>query len=213
MRFVDFHTTQASAGARVSYLHSPTKQEGDILHQKDRQLLLNYDSVMESWRPEREPRSVLEIGVYWGGSLCMWRMLWAQARVVGIDIDLGNLSDSARRFFRETDITCDQLEMPSPAVGRYGTFDVIVDDGAHGANAVLSAFNLCWPMVNPGGVYLIEDWHLPAFEPARTAGEVSLSVIGTDHGEHFCDGAFPSESADRVEVRRRLIAVFKRGIS
>jgi hypothetical protein len=212
MRFIDFFTSQAGQAGdqpvRVSYLHSPSQSPGDVLHQKDRQLLSNYDDVMASWR--RTPESVLEIGVYWGGSLCMWRMLWEQARVVGVDITLGNVVEPAWRFFRAAGVTCDLLAMPSVEVARYGMFDMIVDDGAHGAESVLSTFKLCWPMVNPGGVYLIEDWHLEAFEPVRTAGTVAASVIGTDHGEHFCDGAFPLDSAERVEVRRRLIAIYKR---
>ena len=38
-------------------------------------------------------------------------------------------------------------------------FDMIVDDGGHHANQMISSLELLWPLINPGGFYVVEDIH------------------------------------------------------
>jgi len=193
-------------GSRLSYLHTASRQQGDIVHQKDRQTLVNYEGVLGS----REPQRILEIGIYSGGSLAMWRDLWPTSEILGIDITLGHMNREAVEHLDRVGVHRQILPMPNMSARSLGEFDLIIDDGAHGANSVLESFAICWPMLRRGGVYIVEDWHLAAFDPVRIAGTLGRQVIGTDHGEHFCDGPFPEDSAESVDVRRRLIAVYKR---
>ena len=38
-----------------------------------------------------------------------------------------------------------------------GKFDVIIDDGGHRNEMILTSFKYLWPTVNPGGLYFMED--------------------------------------------------------
>jgi cephalosporin hydroxylase len=38
-----------------------------------------------------------------------------------------------------------------------GGFDVVIDDGSHADEDILVAFEHLWPLVQPGGFYVIED--------------------------------------------------------
>lgn len=200
-------TVTVDASTRLSYLHAASRQPGDLVHQKDRQTLLGYAEVLAG---QPAPESVLEIGIYSGGSLALWKALWPSAIVVGVDVTLEHVDGVAAAYLRSAGVACHVLRMPNAEAARLGTFDLIIDDGAHGATSVLGSFAVCWPMLNPGGLYVVEDWHLAAFDPVRIAGTLSQKVIGVDHGEHFCDGPFPTDSAERVVILRRLVAVFKR---
>lgn len=194
-------------GSRLSYLHAAGRRAGDIVHQKDRQTLVAYEQVLAG-RPA--PSRVLEIGIYSGGSLAMWHEEWPAAEIVGLDITTDHINPEAAAHLRGAGVAVHVLPMPNPQATGLGSFDLIIDDGAHGAGSVIDSFAICWPMLRPGGVYVVEDWHLAAFDPVQIAGTLGRMVIGTDHGEHFCDGPFPADSAERVDVRRRLIAVYKR---
>jgi len=192
-------------GEWIAYGKSPECHPGDIPHQKDRQTLHAYEQVFSGW----SPRAVLEVGVCDGGSLLIWRALWPAARVVGVDCRVP--PDRAMAAFVGLHVEFIHREMPAqldlPAAG----FDLVIDDGAHGYTSVASNFEICWPLVAPGGRYVVEDWHLPEFDPGRIGGLLAETVIGADDGAHFCDGDFPPNSALRVEVYRRMIVVYKRG--
>jgi hypothetical protein len=194
-------------GQRLVYCKHGARAPGDLLHQKDRQMLVAYQSVLGRRSP---PRSVMEIGICEGGSLAMWRTMWPKSRIVGVDMTFEHIAEGTRSWLAAQNVETHLFKMPSLEARQLGVFDLLIDDGGHGADTVLSTFQVCWTMVAPGGVYIVEDWHLKEFDPARVASELGLLVIGQDNGEHWCDGEFPPESALRVEIYRRLIAVFKR---
>jgi 23S rRNA U2552 (ribose-2'-O)-methylase RlmE/FtsJ len=103
--------------------------------------------------------TLLEIGVSHGGSLEMWRhYLGRRATIVGIDISprvaelaspgidvlVGDQSDES--FLEEL-------------VQRYGSFDVIIDDGSHFPEHQKASIEYLWPHLNDGGIYVVEDLH------------------------------------------------------
>jgi hypothetical protein len=115
------------------------------------------------FRPMKSRRlNVLEIGV--GGyssstvgatSLRMWKAYFPKSKIVGIDLyDKSSLSE------RRIDIRqCDQTD--SAALTRlsaeYGGFDIIIDDGSHLNEHVITTFQFLFPLLRPNGVYAVED--------------------------------------------------------
>lgn len=103
--------------------------------------------------------TVLEIGVYSGGSLAMWRDYFgAGARIVGVDIEPSCKSyesedvrifigDQADRGFWE------RLRQEVPKV------DIVIDDGGHLPEQQMVSMEELLPHLAPGGVYLCEDIH------------------------------------------------------
>lgn len=100
--------------------------------------------------------NLLEIGVAFGGSLWMWKEYFPKAAIYGLDID-----EECRRHEGEGVIimTGDQT---SPAdlkeiSDRAGGFDIVIDDGGHEMNQQKTAFDTLFPLLNDGGVYIVED--------------------------------------------------------
>ena len=102
---------------------------------------------------------ILEIGVFQGGSLQMWKNYFGdKARIYGIDIDprckeleeehvkifIGSQSD--RKFLREI------KELIPP-------IDILIDDGGHGMIQQIVSYEELFDHVKDNGVYLCEDLH------------------------------------------------------
>ena len=105
------------------------------------------------------PVTVVEVGIYSGGSLPMWRHYFGQGcRVHGVDIQeeckvyedsqttihIGDQAD--RGFWR-------RFRESVPSV------DVLIDDGGHQAEQQMVTLEEMLPHLRPGGVYLCEDVH------------------------------------------------------
>lgn len=102
----------------------------------------------------RRARAVLEIGVYRGASLRMWRDYFPHADIVGLDIEPVVVDDGDR-------ISIVVGEQADPAMltqlrGR-GPYDLVVDDGSHRGDDIVATFHGLFEAVRPGGYYVIED--------------------------------------------------------
>lgn len=95
---------------------------------------------------------VVELGVENGESLKMWQALFPLGDITGVDIT------SAAKWPRGTKkVVCRQDDPTLP--GKLGgQFNLIVDDASHNGIDTRKSFDLLWPMVAPGGFYVIEDW-------------------------------------------------------
>jgi hypothetical protein len=104
---------------------------------------------------------VVEIGVgnigssASGGSLTIWRDYMIRSIVVGIDIEPKVIDFGRRVHFAQADqANCADLQR---VVDIHGPPDVVIDDGSHIADHVLASFSFLWPLLSPGGLYIIED--------------------------------------------------------
>jgi hypothetical protein len=117
--------------------------------------LIRYDHVFGAAR--HKVKRMVEIGVQSNASIGMWRDYFPNAEIVGIDID-----PECERF--ESDrikiIIGDQTDrafLETFARENFGTIDIIVDDGLHTQNAILTSFSSLYPALNTNGIYAIED--------------------------------------------------------
>ena len=105
------------------------------------------------------PVRFLEIGVFRGGSLQMWRKYFGENAIIyGIDSDsecakLNGLSAQVRIGSQ------DDPEFLRQVVDEMGGIDVILDDGSHQAKHQIKSFKYLFPRMNRGGVYMVEDLH------------------------------------------------------
>lgn len=170
---------------------------GQMTHQKDPQIVAAYDDFFRRAYPSFSPRRILEIGVCRGGSLAIWREWFKNViDIVGVDNDLGQVRPWTLDHYKEDGrIQVHHLTMPNPEIRKFGMFDLIIDDGGHGPKAVFPTFDLCWSMLNPGGIYLVEDWHQDFLEPKVQITHFVEKMIG-----HW------PEPMPRPEVPYRLTA-------
>lgn len=104
----------------------------------------------------------LEIGVGGGESIRTWLDYFSKARIYGVDIvrDTNIFNVPGKPYDRYTFVHGQQeseVFWKCFLADQGEGWDVIVDDGSHMADGVITSFNMLWPVVKSGGLYCIED--------------------------------------------------------
>ena len=120
-----------------------------------------------------KPKRVLEIGVQGGGSLKIWKDMFPEAEIVGVDIDEGCKRNEEDRI---KVIIGDQTDVKF--LETLGMFDIIIDDGGHKMTQQQVSLNtLLLNQLNEGGVYVIEDLHTSYWEQFLDIRRTTISVL------------------------------------
>jgi hypothetical protein len=105
--------------------------------------------------------NVLEIGIYSGGSLEMWRSYFGdKTHVYGVDIEEACKqyeSDNVSIFIGDQ---ADRVFWKTVSRSIEG-IDILIDDGGHTSEQQQITLEEMLPRLRPGGVYLCEDVHGP----------------------------------------------------
>jgi hypothetical protein len=114
----------------------------------------------EHFEPVREEiKKVLEIGVYKGESLQMWRDYFPNLKVaLGWDINYYPPNSFGPKIVTAI-VNQERLGHVKYALETLQRFDVIIDDGSHTMLAQQSTLGYLWPLLKPGGTFIIEDLH------------------------------------------------------
>lgn len=107
---------------------------------------------------------ILELGVFNGASLAVWRRYFKNAVIVGLDVDplpekLAPLVSAGQLYFVQGDQSNhDVLDRAIKLTGGSG-FDIIIDDASHiGALSKASFDYLFLNGLKPNGYYFVEDY-------------------------------------------------------
>jgi hypothetical protein len=120
--------------------------------------------------PTSPVRHMFEIGLWDGGSAVLWALTLMPEVVIGIDLSQRGDSPYFTRVLSERGLTdriktywgVDQsdtarlLELVTAHAG--GELDLVVDDGSHLYGPTKASFEALFPVVRPGGWYIVEDW-------------------------------------------------------
>jgi len=100
---------------------------------------------------------LVEIGVHKGSSTRMWAEYFWRAHVTGIDIDPQCKEHEADRI----KIVIGDQGKPAflARMARQIRPLVLVDDGSHRWDHQIDTFRALWPVVRPGGYFIVEDIH------------------------------------------------------
>ncbi|MCB1366788.1 MAG: tetratricopeptide repeat protein [Rhodobacteraceae bacterium] len=120
----------------------------------------NYYKLFKHLR--NKPLRLLEIGVggyqdadRGGESLEVWRDFFPEAQIVGIDIQKKEMDLGPRvQILQGSQVDPDFL---ADLVRDHGPFDIIIDDGSHQNEHVVTSFNILYPTLADGGIYVVED--------------------------------------------------------
>ncbi|MBC7810817.1 MAG: class I SAM-dependent methyltransferase [Burkholderiales bacterium] len=137
----------------------------------------HYERYFEPLR--KRALNVLEIGVggyedpYQGGeSLRMWQEYFPCAMIYGIDIENKCPQDDKRiKTFRGSQNDPNFLEWVAAQIGR---IDLIIDDGSHISEHIITSFKTLFPHLVSGGIYVIEDLYY-AYCPAYGGNDEDLN--------------------------------------
>jgi hypothetical protein len=135
---------------------------------KTRAMLRRYE---EFWarRPGFAARNIVELGIWDGASAVFWFEHFDPDKLVAVDISTRGDTDYFRRYVEtradgrlSTYWGTDQSDSARllDIVGREcaGPLDVVIDDASHRYHATKASFEALFPLLRPGGVFIIEDW-------------------------------------------------------
>ncbi|MCI9489913.1 MAG: class I SAM-dependent methyltransferase [Dorea sp.] len=111
--------------------------------------------------------SILEIGVFKGGSLQMWKNYFEgpcnKVMVYGIDInpECKKLEEDNIKIFIGSQEDRDFLHKVKEEIGKV---DILIDDGGHTMNQQIVSFEELFDLVDDNGIYLCEDLHTSYME-------------------------------------------------
>lgn len=114
---------------------------------------------------------ILEIGVYQGASLRLWRRYFdnPEAVIVGIDIDptCAQFDSSGENVHVRIGSQADAAFLAT-VTREFGPFDIIIDDGSHQSSHMIASFNHLFASgLTDDGIYLAEDLHANYWLPYR----------------------------------------------
>lgn len=123
---------------------------------KGHDYLSNYEQFLKGLRHEQF--NLIEIGGLNGASLKMWRDYFANSRIICLDIK------PEIKQFEEDRIKVEignagQAAFLKNVRQKYEKAKIILDDGSHRWDHMRTAFRHLYPMVEPGGFYVVEDIH------------------------------------------------------
>ena len=114
-----------------------------------------YEKTFQKYRGK--PIVFVEIGIFHGGSLFMWRDYFGKdARIIGIDLDPGAKKWEEHGF----EIWIGDQSDPKfwqDFFATVGSVDIVLDDGGHTNEHQLITTLETLPNINDGGVLLVED--------------------------------------------------------
>jgi SAM-dependent methyltransferase len=180
-----------------------------------------------SARPDFRPRNVFELGMWDGGSVAFWFELFQPRKHVGLDFAKRDNSPYFKRYLASRGLEqriathwgVDQADAARiQAIVRKefdGPLDLILDDASHMYRPTKASFETLFPLLRPGGLYVIEDWAWAHWKEFQTpnhpwAAETALTRL------IFELVAATGSSADliaRVEVFQGFVAVERGPIS
>ena len=163
---------------RLEHYRSPDWDGGDHFRfYKTKELVdqyANFFSRRSDFRAER----VIELGIYDGGSTAFWYELFQPQKHVALDIQDRRDIPYFRRYVESRGLggriktywntdqadkarlrTIVETEFESPP-------DLVIDDASHFYRQTRASFEALFPLLIPGGLYIIEDWawgHWPEF--------------------------------------------------
>jgi predicted O-methyltransferase YrrM len=149
-----------------------------------------YLRVYEGLASSFSPRSILELGIFQGGSYVFLDKLFKPRRISAVDIrpqPVALLSqyvaDKEGRFVHFSASQTDEKVLEQIVRNELANeLDLVVDDASHTYEETKASFEILFPLLQAGGIYLIEDWswaHQPEYQTpnARFSKRHALSNL------------------------------------
>ena len=120
--------------------------------------------------PPRKIQGLLELGLYDGGSVPFWNEILNPMHHVGIDIQnknnnnylekyiSGKTESSIKTFWNTPQQDVEKLTIILDQEFGDLPLDLVIDDASHFYEESKKSFEIVFPKLSDGGMYIIEDW-------------------------------------------------------
>lgn len=162
---------------RLEQVRSDDTGQEFFSFQKEKGIVNKYQEFFQR-QQNFQPKSIFEMGIFDGGSVAFWFELFKPNKHIAIDlfdqqdskyfkdyVTSRGLSENLKTFWK-TDQS-DKETLRKIAVTEFtDPLDLVIDDASHLYWPTRTSFETLFPMMKPGGLYIIEDWawgHWPEF--------------------------------------------------
>lgn len=113
------------------------------------------------------PKSILELGIFQGGSFVLLDKMFQPERIAAVDISavpIEPLVKYTEQMPNRAAVYFSTSQDDEAALDRIiettlgGRLDFVVDDASHIYELSRKSFEILFPRLSPGGTYVIEDW-------------------------------------------------------
>jgi hypothetical protein len=191
-----------------SFLDQLAIKHGTDKGTTDHSYTSRYEIYLEQYRDVEF--NLLEIGVYNGSSIKMWKEYFPKANIVALDID------PKCKQYEEDRITIhvgDQTDVKflNDVFNQYGHFEIILDDGGHSWKQQIISFETLFPLLTPGGMYLVEDLHT-SYKPQSVWDD--YHITGVDYFKNLVDAINLNGKSFRgyKEINGQFLNYFEKNI-
>jgi predicted O-methyltransferase YrrM len=134
-----------------------------------------YLKIYQSLAAEFFPRSILELGVFQGGSYVLLDKLFGPRRMSAVELSPQPVASLMRyvgsmqnRFVHFSTSQSDREALERIIQDELADeLDLVVDDASHSYEQTRASFEILFPMLGGNGIYVIEDWswaHHPDYQ-------------------------------------------------
>ncbi|NCC50794.1 MAG: class I SAM-dependent methyltransferase [Spartobacteria bacterium] len=209
---------------RLQHCRNDAWELGDacFIFHKTKFLMDQYAQFWKTYGPFSAER-VFELGIWDGGSVALWYEFLSPKRHVAIDITDKQNSPYLQQFITDRKArdrihvhwNTDQRDRRqlTQLIAREmdGPLDLVIDDASHMYDLTRESFNILFPRLRAGGLYIIEDWawgHWTDFQRADHpwAGKTPLTRLVFELVE--AAGSSPS-AINRVFIHQGFVVVEK----
>ncbi len=121
-----------------------------------------------------------------GASVRMWKEYFAQGNIYAIDLYDKSFHEEHRiKIYRGSQDDRAFLKSVAQEIGR---LDVILDDGSHVSSHIIITFEVLFPLLMPGGVYIVEDVATSYFEDYGGSHDLSATHTAMAYFKRLADG-------------------------
>lgn len=137
-----------------------------------------YQAIFDPLR--RKKLRILEIGIWRGASLKLWRRYFdhPETIVVGVDVlsECMKFDAPAAGVHVRIGSQADHAFLQR-VVEEFGPFDIIIDDGSHHSSHIITSFNYLFSAgLKDSGIYFVEDLHANYWRPWRDSKKSFIDV-------------------------------------
>jgi hypothetical protein len=129
-----------------------------------------YEEIFHKYDLEKK-LSIFEIGVDNGTGMNAYHRIFPNAKICGLDIrkiisPIGPVYTGSQ----------DNVSLLKTIHNEQGPFDIVIDDGSHNNDHQITTFECLFPLLKPGGIYIVEDTH-SSYWSVKNGGYDSESFV------------------------------------
>jgi hypothetical protein len=168
-RWQDSAETFELDGTFFTYGYGNVSAADQFVISKPKSLVEEYVALAERFQPS----AIVELGIRAGGGTALLALLFRPRKLVAFElddspvpaltefVDTRRLGAVVRPYFGIDQGDKPQVDAIVSEEFLGAPIDLVIDDASHLLAATRASFEVLFPRVRPGGLYVIEDWHVP----------------------------------------------------